>query len=113
MQADESAASRVPGKGLTDTAPGASRTSGRGHLVAAVCAIAILATYAWLATYGTGNFLGEETWGSAFDSLAKSLVEGRADVEPDTIDWEGFQEHGKIFISSPGACHDRRRACIS
>jgi hypothetical protein len=99
MQADESAASRVPGKGLTDTAPGASRTSGRGHLVAAVCAIAILATYAWLATYGTGNFLGEETWGSAFDSLAKSLVEGRADVEPDTIDWEGFQEHGKIFIS--------------
>lgn len=71
----------------------------RGLWIGAALAIVLLVAYAWLVTYGTGNFAGEETWGSAFDSLAKSVVAGEANVEPNTIDWEGFEERGKVFIS--------------
>lgn len=73
--------------------------SHRGPWIGVALAITILSAYVWLVTRGTGNFAGEEMWGSAFDSLAKSLVAGEANVESDTIDWEGFEEHGKVFIS--------------
>lgn len=71
----------------------------RGTWSAVAILIAILAVYAWLVTYGTWNFAGEETWGTAFDSLGKSLLAGHANVDPDAISWEGFNENGKTFIS--------------
>jgi hypothetical protein len=96
MAVDDSTSARVPGG---DGAGGVTAAAAHPPWIAVAFAIAILAIYAWLVTYGTGGFAGEETWGSAFDSLAKSLVAGRANVEPNTIDWEGFEEHGKVFIS--------------
>ncbi len=65
----------------------------------ALFALAVVGVYGWLVTYGTGSLAGEETWGSAYDSLAHSLEAGRADVEPETISWEGFEENGKTFLS--------------
>lgn len=73
--------------------------SRRGARSAGAILIGILIVYACLVTYGTWNFAGEETWGSAFDSLAKSLVAGQANVDPDAISWEGFNENGKTFMS--------------
>jgi len=99
MSADDRASAHVPGSDQTGDASIARAPSRRGWLIAGVLAIAILGAYSLLVTRGTGNFAGEETWGSAFDSLAKSLVAGEANVERDTIDWEGFEEHGKVFIS--------------
>jgi hypothetical protein len=73
--------------------------SRRGLWIGAACALVVLLVYGWLVSYGTWNLAGEERWSAAFDSLAKSLVAGQANVEPKTISWEGFEERGKTFIS--------------
>jgi hypothetical protein len=99
MPADDSTSTLSTSSDRPGGNPALISLSRRGLWVGATLAIVLLGVYVWLVTYGTGTFAGEETWGSAFDSLAKSMVVGKADVEPDTIDWEGFQERGKIFIS--------------
>lgn len=86
------------GKGPGKT-PAPSPLSAGALWVGVAVVLATLFAYAWLVTYGTGRFSGEETWGSAFDSLGKSLLSGRADVEPDSIAWEGFNENGKVYLS--------------
>ncbi|MGH9317236.1 MAG: hypothetical protein ACRD1P_09025, partial [Thermoanaerobaculia bacterium] len=58
----------------------------------------VCASYLWLISYGTFRLDGQEMRGSAFDSLGKSLLHGRADVEPGTINWEGFDFKGKRSI---------------
>ncbi|MCJ7440194.1 MAG: hypothetical protein MUO25_01245, partial [Thermoanaerobaculaceae bacterium] len=73
--------------------------SGQGLRITVAIVIVTVAAYVWLVTYGTGRFAAEETWGTAYDSLGKSLLSGRADVEPHSIDWEGFEENGKVYIS--------------
>ncbi|PWB69554.1 MAG: hypothetical protein C3F15_14860 [Holophagae bacterium] len=74
------------------------RTS-RHAWLAVLVALPIVAAHLWLVTRGTGSFVGRETWGTAFDSLGRSLLSGRADVEPGTISWEGFEEAGKVYLS--------------
>lgn len=58
----------------------------------------VSAIYLWLISYGTFRLNVEEVRGVAFDSLGKSLLDGRADVQRDTINWEGFDFNGKRYI---------------
>lgn len=58
----------------------------------------VSAAYLWLISYGTFGLNEKEMRGIAFDSLGKSLLHGRADVEPGTINWEGFDFNGRRHI---------------
>ncbi|HSS44636.1 MAG TPA: hypothetical protein VLO07_04775, partial [Thermoanaerobaculia bacterium] len=58
----------------------------------------VCGSYLWLISYGTFRLDGQEMRGIAFDSLGKSLLHGQADVEPGTINWEGFDFKGKRSI---------------
>lgn len=49
-------------------------------------------------TYWTFDLFEPELRSSTFDSLGKSLMAGRADVENHTINWEGLQINGKTYI---------------
>ena len=44
------------------------------------------------------NFLGDEIRSVAFDSLGDSLLDFRADVDSNSINWEGFDIDGKKYI---------------
>ena len=65
-------------------------------LLATLAVVAVC--YACLVTYGSFELLGPELRGSAFDSLGQSLLDGRADVDTDTINWEGFAIDGRTYM---------------
>ena len=54
--------------------------------------------FAAMVTYGSFQPLGEELRGNSYDSLGESLLEGRADVLPSTINWEGIEIGGKMYM---------------
>lgn len=54
--------------------------------------------YFALVTYGTGKFWGVESWQSAYDSLARSMMRGESSVAPESIGWEGFERDGRVFM---------------
>lgn len=60
----------------------------------ALCAI----IYAWFLSFGTFELFGEALRARAFDSLALSILEGRADVDPDAITWEGYEIRGRRYM---------------
>ena len=63
--------------------------------VALACVVAF---HAWLVTRGTFAWGEREMLGSAYDSLARSLRHGSADVRPEDIQWEAWQHDGHISM---------------
>lgn len=63
-----------------------------------VALVLVICIHVVLVTHGTGEFLGEELRSSSYDSLGDSLLRGRADVRPDTINWEGMDIGGKKYM---------------
>lgn len=63
-----------------------------------VCFAIVALLHLYFITYGSFHILGVEQRNIAFDSLAKNLMQGEASVEASTIDWEGFENNGKVFI---------------
>jgi hypothetical protein len=51
-----------------------------------------------LMTRGTGELMSKEMLGSAFDSLADALVQGRSQIDPRSIRWEGFVVDGRTTM---------------
>lgn len=68
----------------------------------------ILIVYFWLITYGSGKLFEirddsgtggmDLVNGVPYDSLGESLLEGRAEVDPGSILWEGFLIHGETYM---------------
>lgn len=52
----------------------------------------------FIASHGTWNVIGPETRSDAYDSLGEHLKNFQFDVEPATIDWEGFDIDGKKYM---------------
>lgn len=59
--------------------------------------LCVAMVHAWFVTYGTWELLGSEWLSSSFDSLGERLLQGRADINPATIKWEGLQREGKVY----------------
>jgi hypothetical protein len=57
-----------------------------------------VAFYAWLVTRGTFAWEGREAIGSAYDSLARSLRQGSAEVRPEDIQIEAWRVGGRTFM---------------
>lgn len=69
------------------------------HTLSWVVLVIFFATlYGTLATYGTGEFYHRELRGDVYDSLAKHLLKGSAEVDTESINWEGFKINGKTFM---------------
>jgi hypothetical protein len=58
----------------------------------------VFATFAWFTTYGTGTFFDLEWLSASYDSLASSLLRGEADVDSESISFEGLKRDGKTFM---------------
>ena len=58
----------------------------------------VFATFAWFTTYGTGTFFDLEWLSASYDSLASSLRRGEADVDSESISFEGLKRDGKTFM---------------
>lgn len=52
----------------------------------------------WLLSQSTWSLIGAGWRGDSFDSLARSLLKGQADVEPERIGVEAFTVNGRIFM---------------
>ncbi len=62
-------------------------------------ALALLgAFHAWLVTRGSFAWDGREVLGSAYDSLARSLRQGSAEVLPEAIQFEAWRLNGRTFM---------------
>jgi hypothetical protein len=86
--------SSLPARDPADGAGGARLWGLSGFVVvAAVCGIHFA-----LITRGTGHPLGEELLGSAFDSLASSLLAASAEVAPEAIRWEAMEVDGRTYM---------------
>ncbi|MDC0358960.1 NPCBM/NEW2 domain-containing protein [Oligoflexia bacterium] len=55
-------------------------------------------SYFYLLSYGSFNIQGRSDYGAAYDSLGENLLRGSAEVDPNTILWEGFKVEGKTFM---------------
>jgi hypothetical protein len=51
-----------------------------------------------LLTRGTGEILGPELLGGAFDSLAQAFLRGSSEVDPASIRWEAFVVDGRAYL---------------
>ena len=58
----------------------------------------IVAFQAWLVTRGTFAWGEREMLGSAYDSLARSLRHGSAEVRSDDIQWEAWGHEGRVYM---------------
>src|SRR5262249_17343291 len=65
----------------------------------AFAALACLVTFqAWLVTHGTFRWGASEELGSAYDSLARSLRHGAAEVRPEDISYEAWHVGGRTYM---------------
>ena len=60
--------------------------------------ILILTIATFYLSYGSWNFIGAETRSDSYDSLGKNMMSFEFDVEPNTINWEGFDINGKKYM---------------
>lgn len=67
-------------------------------LLAALLFALVLGVYGALLTYGSGDLIHAELLGAAYDSLAASLLQGRAEVDPAAIAWEPFIVEGRTYM---------------
>jgi hypothetical protein len=58
----------------------------------------LLACLTWLATLGSWEILRGESLGVAYDSLAANLLRGSAEVDVDAIQFERYEQDGRIFM---------------
>ena len=80
---------------------GESPEEGKAKLWGASAWIALLiiaSIHFALMTRGTGELMSKEMLGSAFDSLADGLVQGRSQIDPRSIRWEGFVIDGRTTM---------------
>ncbi|NMC63055.1 MAG: hypothetical protein GYA55_07790 [SAR324 cluster bacterium] len=67
-------------------------------IILLITGLLIFISHFALITYGSFQLIGEELRGDSYDSLGESLLEGRADVRPSTINWEGIEIDGKVYM---------------
>ena len=60
--------------------------------------VGLVYVYWWLLSQATWNLIGYGWRGDSYDSLAASLLEGRADVDPQKIQIEVFNINGRSFM---------------
>lgn len=58
----------------------------------------LLVCLTWIATLGSWEILREESLGVAFDSLASNLLRGSAEVDVDAIQFERYEQDGRVFM---------------
>lgn len=58
----------------------------------------IFTCYALFVTQGTGEIFGPEWLSASYDSLASSLLQGEAHVDPAVISYEGLRRSGKTYM---------------
>ncbi|RIL08396.1 MAG: hypothetical protein DCC75_09035, partial [Proteobacteria bacterium] len=77
-----------------------SKNSSRSwQIVAAAVCSSLTIPISWLClSYFTGNLIGPESRSSAYDSLGQNLLQAEVNVDPETINWEGFDINGKKYI---------------
>ncbi|MDB5172354.1 MAG: hypothetical protein JWN51_1127 [Phycisphaerales bacterium] len=59
--------------------------------------VPVLAIFVWMVTCGTGRLFAPEDFGQFYDAQARSLLQGRWDVEPASLRNEAFIRDGKRY----------------
>lgn len=86
-------------QGQTRVSPESSLSGSIWRLAAWSSAFFVIALlHVLFATYFTGELFQPEWLGTAYDSLAKSLLDLRADVEQSAIKWEACSLNGKLYM---------------
>lgn len=62
----------------------------KNHLYILPTFIIVLIVHAWFISYGTWNFLAIEHLGTYFDAQARSLIDGRFDIDCDVLGMENY-----------------------
>jgi peptidoglycan/LPS O-acetylase OafA/YrhL len=58
----------------------------------------VLLLYTWILTAGSGNLFQRQYFDSFFDAQGRSLLDGRWDVPPEVVGFEGFLVNGRTYI---------------
>lgn len=67
----------------------------RAGLIGAALAFAV---FTWVLLAGEADLLRSDKYSDFFDAQARSLLEGRLDVDPDVLGIEGFVNDGKTYM---------------
>ncbi len=60
--------------------------------------VPVVVAYTWLLTAGTWDLFQRQYFDNFFDAQARSMLDGRLDVPPEVVGFEGFLIGGKTFI---------------
>jgi hypothetical protein len=69
----------------------------RAHRWFSASALACLAVFGWLVTFGTFHFFEEDVFGSFYDHQAAAWLQGRWDVPEPALSGEAFIVGGKVY----------------
>ncbi|HEV7757851.1 MAG TPA: hypothetical protein VGO78_02640 [Acidimicrobiales bacterium] len=61
-------------------------------------ALPTLALFSWVLTAGRWDLLQRQYFDNFFDAQTRAMFDGRLDVPPDVVGFEGFITHGKTYI---------------
>ena len=64
----------------------------------ALAATPVLVAYTWLLTVGNWDLFQRQYFDDFFDAQARSMLDGRWDVPPEVVGFEGFLVGGKTYI---------------
>lgn len=64
----------------------------------ALATVPVVVAYTWVLTAGTWNLFQRQYFDDFFDVQARSMLDGRLDVPPEVVGFEGFLIGGKTFI---------------
>jgi hypothetical protein len=77
----------APPTGTSATRRAVLRSGAAGAVAAWVLFLVVI-------SYGTGDLLHRETFGGFYDAQTRALLDGRLDVDPDAVRFEGFRSDG-------------------
>ena len=60
--------------------------------------VVVLVAYTWVLTAGTWDLFQTQFFDDFFDAQARSLFDGRLDVDPEVVGFEGFLVGGKTYM---------------
>ena len=60
--------------------------------------VPVIVAYTWLLTAGTWDLFQRQYFDNFFDAQARSMLDGRLDVPPEVVGFEGFLIGGKTYI---------------
>lgn len=89
---------RILGKDGMNISPKSLAVSALRYLPLLSALACSIFAFLWLLSPTNGSLVGIGWHGSCYDSLAKSLLQGRADVDPDLIGIEAFSVNGHTFM---------------